>query len=95
MTELKPCPFCGSTKLKIDQSSSQRKNRHRTNYDEWVLYRHYVMSVRCNCCHARGSTVSGNIVVMSTMVELGIDRYATLGDIKNEAIKAWNRRVDK
>jgi len=40
---LKPCPFCGSNKLKLDK---QTRN-DRTTY-----------SVRCNKCHARGGTSS-------------------------------------
>lgn len=36
---LKPCPFCGSNKLKVDKNT--RNGR--------ITY-----SVRCNICHARG-----------------------------------------
>lgn len=36
---LKPCPFCGSIKLKVDKNT--RNGR--------ITY-----SVRCNICHARG-----------------------------------------
>lgn len=51
-TKLKPCPFCGSTKLKID---SKRKLIH---YKHTV---YYTTSVRCSCCHARGETTSGEV----------------------------------
>lgn len=43
--KLRPCPFCGSTKLKVESKHNE--------------YAH-TASVRCNKCYARGSTVSGN-----------------------------------
>lgn len=92
MVELKRCPFCGSNKLKIESSSSQRRNHQRTYHGEWVLYRHYVMSVRCNCCHARGTTVSGDVVVMPKMAEFELDGYTTVENIENMAVEAWNER---
>lgn len=57
-TKLKPCPFCGSTKLKIDKKS------------KLVNYRHvaiFTVSVRCSCCHARGGTVSGEVGIGSRL----------------------------
>lgn len=36
---LKPCPFCGSSKLKVDKNTRNVR----------IIY-----SVRCNSCHARG-----------------------------------------
>lgn len=83
MSELKPCPFCGSTKLKIDSKSKT------------VSYRHvdiFTASVRCNVCHARGGTASG---------ECGwyyfgspkSEKLTTLAEIEQRAIDAWNRRV--
>lgn len=91
MNELKPCPFCGSNKLKIEASSYKRRNHQRTYNGEWILYRHCVMSVRCNCCHCRGSTVSGDFVIQP---KLELDGYTTVKDIKNKSIEAWNRRAD-
>lgn len=41
--ELKPCPFCGWTKLRISQ---------KTRYSKVVYF------VLCNKCHARGGTCS-------------------------------------
>ena len=47
MTEkLKPCPFCGSTKLKID-------SKRTFNYNK----RHCSVTVRCMKCHARSPVV--------------------------------------
>ena len=47
MAELKPCPFCGGTKLKID---SKRTFQHGKT-------RHCSVTVRCMKCHARGPVV--------------------------------------
>lgn len=91
MNELKPCPFCGSNKLKIESSSYKQRDHHHTYYGEWVLYKHYVMSVRCNCCHSRGPTVSGDVVIMP---KLELDGYTTVEDIENKTVEVWNRRVD-
>lgn len=48
-TRLKPCPFCGSDKLKVDSVSRYSGIR---GYE-------YTFSVRCNKCHARGGTAKG------------------------------------
>ena len=45
MRELKPCPFCGSTKLKLIEKTTKYKV-------------HYVAFIRCNSCYARGGTVT-------------------------------------
>ena len=44
--QLKPCPFCGSEKLKL----VKKRRIYRGN-------KAYTASIRCNCCHARGGTV--------------------------------------
>lgn len=46
--ELKPCPFCGSAKLKIE--SKHNGKWHNTGT--------HSASVRCSKCHARGPTAS-------------------------------------
>ena len=46
--ELKPCPFCGNTKLKIE-------SKH--NGSHYYCGTHSA-TVRCNKCHARGPTAS-------------------------------------
>ena len=43
---LKPCPFCGSEKPKLEKKRTVYKG-----------HKAYTASVRCNCCHARGGTV--------------------------------------
>jgi hypothetical protein len=46
--ELKPCPFCRNTKLKIESK------HHGTHYYTGT----HSASVRCSKCHARGPTAS-------------------------------------
>jgi Lar family restriction alleviation protein len=46
--ELKPCPFCGSTSLKVESKHNGR-NCHTGTHSA---------TVRCSKCHARGSTAS-------------------------------------
>ena len=48
--KLKPCPFCGSTKLKID-------SKRTFNYNK----RHCSVTVRCMKCHARSPVVGINL----------------------------------
>ena len=43
MIKLKACPFCGSTKLKIDSKRTFDYGKKRC-----------AVTVRCNSCHARG-----------------------------------------
>lgn len=72
------CPFCGKTKLKVDS----KKGRPAGWVDGEHLF-YYVVSVRCNCCHARGPSVSIKIPESSTnAVEL----------CEEAAFKAWNNR---
>ena len=56
--ELKPCPFCGSTKLKL-----MKKNYNHKGYTKQKLY------VRCNKCNARGGTVSQETIYTDTVDE--------------------------
>lgn len=51
MDELKPCPFCGSDKLKID---SKRTFQHGGK-------KHCSVTVRCTKCHARSPVVGINM----------------------------------
>lgn len=77
-----PCPFCGSTKLKVDQktSSNTKWNSETGRCDKLV-----VVTVRCNKCHTRGPTVS---------IYAGwYDRPTQV--LNNAAIEAWNQRIEK
>ena len=75
-----PCPFCGSTKLKVDQKTSSNTNSETRRCDKLV-----VVTVRCNKCHTRGPTVS--------MYAGWYDRPAQV--LNNAAIEAWNQRIEK
>jgi hypothetical protein len=88
--ELKPCPFCGSTKLTIDYKSTsvghnglgQRVERH-------------TYSVRCNVCHARGGTVGGKVVSHYRFLKEKLPEWETTDDVlRNKAILTWNNRKD-
>lgn len=77
---LRPCPFCGATKLKIDKQT--RNGR--------ITY-----SVRCNCCHARGGT-SGHMKTTSKSIHynpsVACDPTEELVCMYT-AIDKWNQRV--
>lgn len=79
--KLKPCPFCGSTKLKIDKKSKLVKYRHVAIF---------TVSVRCSCCHARGGTVSGE--VGSGIADPISDKLTTYEELKTKAAESWNSR---
>lgn len=49
--ELKPCPFCGNTKVKVE-------SKH--NGTHYYCGTHSA-SVRCSKCHARGPTASSKV----------------------------------
>ena len=51
MPELKPCPFCGGTKLKIDSKRTFQYGGKR----------HCSVTVRCMQCHARSPVVGINM----------------------------------
>jgi Lar family restriction alleviation protein len=78
--ELKPCPFCGSTKLKIDKktSSNTKWNNETKRCDKLV-----VVTVRCNVCHTRGPTTS--------MYAGRYDRPTKT--LEEKAIEVWNTRT--
>ena len=81
MAELKPCPFCGGTKLKIDQkTSSSTKWKPETKRCEPLV----VVTVRCNKCHARGPTTSMYAGWRDKPTEL----------LAEKATEAWNWRAE-
>ena len=51
MEELKPCPFCGSKKLRLEKKKVVYKGQKA-----------YIASIRCNRCNARGGTIT-NITI--------------------------------
>ena len=89
MAELKPCPFCGSEKLRVNRKSTlagfngldQRVERH-------------TYSVRCNICHARGPAVGGEVMADKSLWDnmlLPMPKWATSDEvIKQRAIDLWN-----
>ena len=86
--EIKPCPFCGSGKLKI---VDKRKKAGFTGLDAPVYLASF--SVRCNICHARGGTASGKVVDCA-------DRLAPSWSVKEQdliqrAAELWNRRDEQ
>ncbi len=88
--ELKPCPFCGSKKLKI-QGTGRRIGVIGT--DEPVTRETF--SVRCNVCHARGGAVGGKVILTRLRLrESELPNWASSRDsLKEKAIEAWNRRT--
>lgn len=95
MERMSECPFCGSTKVKLD---CKERVAGYNGLDMKVNY--CVYSVRCNACHARGGTAGGKII-------LGFSRYVNpiTGDpfalpdwattrevLRAKAIENWNRR---
>jgi Lar family restriction alleviation protein len=89
--DLKPCPFCGDTKLKIDKKSV------RDGYiGGGVRNDRMTFSVRCNCCHARGGAVGGKIKPFGISEDrLPNVEMFTKEDLEKKAIQAWNRRVNQ
>lgn len=78
MIELKACPFCGSTKLKIDS----KRNANFRHKDGKAQYSH-VVTVRCNKCHTRGPTTS---------IWVDHNRSADIDQISAVAANLWNER---
>lgn len=86
MAELKPCPFCGGTKLKMDR-------KMLGGYP--AEYSLYTYSVRCNVCHARGGAVGGRVMNDPwTRCAQFPDWTTTDENLEAKAIEAWNRRAD-
>lgn len=51
MSELKPCPFCGGTKLKIESKRTFKPGD----------FKHCSVTVRCTKCNARSPVVGINM----------------------------------
>ena len=90
MTELKPCPVCGSTKLKVE-----RKSRLAGWNGLDMRVEMHTYSVRCNVCHARGGAVGGRVMNDPWLRCAQSGNWATTDkEIEAKAIEAWNRRAD-
>ena len=90
MNDLKPCPFCGGAKLKID-----RKSRLAGWNGLDMRVEMHTYSVRCNTCHARGGAVGGRVMNERFTRRVQLPDWATTDkDLEAKAIEAWNRRAD-
>lgn len=89
MADLKPCPFCGSTKVGVRCKS---RLAGWTGIDARVEVETY--SVRCNVCHARGCAVSGKVITSHKhLYRDHMPEWAvTSGELKQKAEDAWNIR---
>ena len=90
--ELKPCPFCGGTKLKIDR---KKEKAGCTGINAQV--ESMTCSVRCNVCHARGGTASGMVIQGNLLAYIdSMPEWATTEDaLKDAAIELWNNRAQE
>lgn len=78
--ELKPCPFCGGeAKFNIYSTNTQR-NCRGWRYD-----------VRCGKC---GAFVPDGCAYETTVVMDDNGNVCLLGDDRDKAIQAWNRRAE-
>jgi Lar family restriction alleviation protein len=84
MTELKPCPFCGSESVSV-QSKVKTK---AYNGEGRPIYKKS-FSCRCNKCKARGAIITGWVrdFIADTNPQSEHEEYW-----KAEVIEAWNRR---
>ena len=88
--ELKPCPFCGGMKLKIERKSVYAGTNGLGQRVERMTY-----SVRCNKCHARGGAVGGKVLSLYRFSITKLPDWATTDvALKQQAIEVWNRRAD-
>ena len=90
ISELMPCPFCGSTKLKIERKQTKAGY---TGIDALVMQENH--SVRCNICHARGGVAGGRVIHSHLYVykDRMPDWATTKEELQQKAIEAWNRRA--
>lgn len=83
---LKPCPFCGSTSIRI-----MYKETAFIGYDGWngsTKLHKYKAYVRCNKCFSRGKPISFKWVSGT------VGSTKKLHEHDKEAIEAWNKRAN-
>ena len=86
---LKPCPFCGSRKLKIEVKNGG--TRYRNELMQRVNYKIY--TVRCNSCFARGGTSGGLVGDRDISPKANIAHLLDdPRDLRERAVELWNRR---
>lgn len=73
-----PCPFCGNQKLKVECKTK------RLYYPTTSIQA--TCSVRCNCCHARGGTITKVYQVTQWKGDTHLEQ---------QAIRKWNKRYAK
>ena len=80
--KLLSCPFCG-----VESARTITKERLFLGQNEFAVKKIDVVGyVKCNKCHARGSTVSA-ILYKNTK-----NYFDDIAKLKEEAIKTWNTR---
>lgn len=78
--ELLCCPFCGSSKLKID---SKRNYTYEHDKITGAQLKKCSVSVRCGSCHARGPVVG---------VKVPDGEYNEKQLVEQAVVEAWNNR---
>lgn len=85
--KLKPCPFCGGDKLKLDKKSKLVGfNGLSVRVENWTY------SVRCNTCHARGGAIGGKVAPFNKILDEQPKGLTTIDELKRKAIEKWNTR---
>lgn len=87
MENMKPCPFCGGTKLKLDKKSALFGH---TGIN--VRVERHTYSVRCNRCFARGGAVGGKVAPYERDSSRLPSDVTTSDVLKQKAIDLWNTR---
>lgn len=87
---LKPCPFCGSKKLKVCKKNGGTEWRN----EFWHRIDRHYHYVRCNTCFARGGIAGG--LVPDRKLEFtpkNVPDMTTDADLQEEAVRLWNERA--
>lgn len=89
MENMKPCPFCGKQKTKVETKQSLYRHLHRQRIESVTA------SVRCTCCFARGPAAGGKVSDAYREVPYDPEEtciLTTYEELKKRAIDAWNKR---